>query len=43
MWNTNPEAGLSIYWEKDGRTLESIAASRSISREEFIRIAESIP
>lgn len=41
--NKDPTKGAWVIWENDGRTFSLIAESATITREELVRIAESIP
>jgi hypothetical protein len=43
QWNSDPEAGYSLFWEKNGRAYSLVAWGRTISEKDMIRIAESIP
>jgi hypothetical protein len=39
----DPAKGISMIWENDGRTFRLVAESAAITKEDLIRLAESIP
>jgi hypothetical protein len=43
QWNTGPEQGYSLFWEKNGKAYSLVAWSKGISAKDMIRMAESIP